>query len=107
MIIVEKTPGEKIPYEVAGNLLMLDQQLYLNLPSYERDYDVHIDISSNEFGFLVMGTARAYVAEIDIPAREYKEVVTGEDEEGNPVTERQPQPFDIEKVTLTLWGVTA
>lgn len=106
MIIVEKTPGEKIPYELAGNLLMINQELYLNLPAYQRDYPVSLDITRNEYGMLVMGISRTYVAQIDIPAREYVEVDTGEvNDDGQPITEFQPQPFNIETVTLTLWGV--
>lgn len=110
MIIVEKQEGAKtIPYEImqgTNGLLILDNQLYLNLPTYERDFPVHLDVSKNEYGMLTMGLSRAYVAQIDIPAREYKEVDTGEvNEEGDPIIEKVAQPFDLKKVTLTLWEV--
>ena len=107
MIIVEKTEGPKIQHELMGNLLVLNNELYLNLSMYERDFPVSIDISHNDFGMLVMGLSRAYVAQIDIPAREYKEVETEEvDEETEEFkTELKALPFDVSKVTLTLWGV--
>lgn len=107
MILFEKTEGEKIPYsQMEGNLLVLDNTVYLNLEMYERDFPVQLDICRNDFGMLTMGISRAYVAQIDIPAREYVEVDTGEvDEDNNPVITREPQPFDMNKVTLTLWGV--
>lgn len=107
MIIVEKKEGaETISYQMMGDLLVLDNSLYINLPIYERDFPVHLDISKNEYGMITMGLSRAYVAEIDIPAREYIEVSTGEfDEDGNEIIENQPQPFDLNKVALTLWEV--
>jgi hypothetical protein len=106
MIIKEKTPGVKIPYELMGDLLILDKQLYLNLPVYQRDFPVSLDISRNEYGMIVMGLSRSYVAQIDIPAREYDEVETGKtDDEGNPIKEMVARPFSLETVTLTLWGV--
>lgn len=106
MNVVEKTPGEKIPYDLMGNVLVLNQELYLNLPAYQRDFDVQLDVSRNEYDMLVMGLSRSYVAQIDIPAREYEEVPTGEkDDEDNDITERRPLPFDLNTVTLTLWGV--
>lgn len=104
--VVEKTEGQKIPYELMGDLLMLDSQLYFNLPVYQRDHDVHLDVSRNEYGMLVNGLSRAYVAEIDIAARAYDEVDTGNtDEEGNPIIEKVARAFSLDQVTLTLWGV--
>lgn len=105
MIIVEKTEGSKIEHEIMGNLLVLDNAIYLNLPIYERDYPVSIDISRNEYGMLTMGLSRSYVAQIDIPEREYELVETdNQDEDGNYISARMPLPFDFNKVTLTLWG---
>lgn len=100
MIIIEKNVGPKIPYEVVGTKIIFDDDLMLNLKKREDDEPVHIDICYNTARQLITGTqdARAYVAEIDIPAREYIEPA-GEEEAPEPV------PFDIDKVTLTLWAI--
>ena len=104
MIIVEKNEGPKIDYEIQNTAtkkkITFDDDLTLNLVKREEDWPVHIDICSDRDGCLVIGTAagRAYVAEIDIPAREY---TPGETEEDPPV----PVPLDLDKVTLSLWAV--
>ena len=103
MVILRKpeTATNVVDYEISGNKIYFgDDELMINLAKKERDDAVHIDICSDYTGGLVIGTggsARAYVAEIDIPPRQYVEV---EGEEG---TERQPVPFDIDTITLTLW----
>jgi hypothetical protein len=47
----------------------------------------------------VPAAGRAYVSELDIPAREYES--TGEGEEQT-IT---PLPLDMDTVTLTLWAI--
>lgn len=76
MIIVEKNPGQKIDYEVNKTKLTFDDDLTLNLAKREEDYAVHIDVCFDEDGALCIGAAagRSYVAQIDIPPRQYKEV---------------------------------
>jgi len=100
MIIIEKNAGQKIPYEVIGTKIIFDDDLMLNLAKRQDDEPVHIDICYNSAHQLITGTqdARSYVAEIDIPAREYTEP---EGEEDAP----EPKPLDMEKVTLTLWAL--
>ena len=104
MIVIEKNVGSKIDYEVMGQKICFDDDLTINLKKREEDWAVHIDVCFDADGNLVVGTAagRAYVAEIDIPAREYiyPEPVEGEDSE--PPT---PVPLDMDKVTLSLWAV--
>ena len=104
MIIVDKNQGPKIPYEVSGTKICFDDDLTINLAKRQQDWDVHIDACSDQDGELVIGTAagRAYVAEIDIPAREYEYHDAGEGEEPEPPT---PLPLDMEKVTLSLWAI--
>ena len=46
-----------------------------------------------------------YVAQIDIPAREYEYIEDGQDEEGNTKYRQEAKPFDMEKVVITLWEV--
>ena len=104
MIIVEKNQGPKIPYEVNGTKICFDDDLTINLSKRQQDWCVHIDVCSDQDGELVIGTAagRAYVAEIDIPAREYEYHEAGEGEEPEPPT---PLPLDMDKVTLSLWSI--
>lgn len=109
MIIVNKNEGKKIPYEVDGTKITFDDEAMYNLTKYERDDANHLDICRDAYGNLVNGvpdSAGKYVAQIDIPARSYTEVETGQnDEEGNPITQPQALPLDMENVTLTLWSV--
>lgn len=104
MIIVEKNEGPKIDYEVQNTStkkkITFDDDLTINLAKREQDWPVHIDVCYDEDEELVIGTAagRAYVAEIDIPARQY---TPGETEEDPPT----PVPLDLDTVTLSLWAI--
>ena len=107
MIFVNKNEGEKIPYEQNGNKVCFDDDLTINLAKREEDEAVHIDICYDGDGALVVGAAagRRYVAEIDIPAREYTETEEETEEGEQTQTRRDPVPLDMDKVTLTLWAV--
>ena len=104
MIIVEMNEGQKIDYEVQNTAtkkkITFDDDLTINLAKREEDWPVHIDVCYDEDRELVIGTAagRAYVAQIDIPARRY---TPGEDPEDPPV----PVPLDLDTVTLSLWSI--
>lgn len=109
MIIVNKNEGPKIDYDIQNTAtkkkITFDDDLTINLVKREEDWPVHIDVCFDADGCLVIGTAagRAYVAEIDIPAREYIYPEPGEEgEEQDPPT---PVPLDLDKVTLSLWAV--
>ena len=101
MIIIEKNEGIKIPYSVRGKKVTFNDDLTINLASREQDWPVHIDICFDEDRALVIGAAagRAYVAEIDIPARQYTE------EEIDGEIQRTPVPLDMDTVTLSLWSI--
>jgi hypothetical protein len=108
MIIVEKNEGPKIDYEVKNTAtkktICFDDDLTINLIKREQDSAVHIDVCFDRDGELVIGTAagRAYVAEIDIPARRYEEEADPEDPEQTILV---PLPLDLDLVTLSLWAV--
>lgn len=108
MIIVEKNEGPKIDYEVKNTAtkktICFDDDLTINLIKREQDWAVHIDVCFDRDGELVIGTAagRAYVAEIDIPARRYEEEADPEDPEQTILV---PLPLDLDLVTLSLWAV--
>jgi len=104
MIIVEMNEGQKIEYEIQNTAtkkkITFDDDLTINLAKREEDWPVHIDVCFDEDRELVIGTAagRAYVAQIDIPARQY---TPGETEEDPPV----PVPLNLDNVTLSLWSI--
>lgn len=111
MIVVNKNEGEKIPYEIIGNKICFDDDLTINLEKREENDAVHIDVCFDADCNLVIGAVagRLYVAEIDIPAREWVETELDSEssEDGNTMNtmERNPVPFDIDKVTLSLWAI--
>lgn len=110
MIIVEKNEGPKIPFEVTGKKICFDDDLTINLAKREQDDAVHIDICYDADRELVIGAAagRAYVAEIDIPARRYEEVENPDYDPDDPQSQQyiiQPVPMDMDTVTLTLWAI--
>ena len=116
MIIIEKNEGLKIPYEVVGKKITFDDDLTINLAKRQGDDDEHIDVCFDRDRNLVIGAAagRSYVAELDIPAREYIEVPdedysfpdgNGSDGDSSVHTKLEPVPLDMDKVTLTLWAI--
>jgi len=108
MIIVEKNQGQKISYAVEGNKISFNDEVAINVEAFERDDANHIDICRDKLGNLVMGVipgmAEVYVAQIDIPPREYDYIADGVDEEGVPKEVPMPEPFNIDRCTLTLWA---
>lgn len=112
MKVIEANEGKKIPYEVTKTWLSFDDQIMLNLKAKETDYDVNIDITSDAFGQLETGGGLYYVAQINIPARQYteKEVENPDyDEEvensSKTILKRDPVPFSTDNVTLTLYAL--
>lgn len=103
--VVNVNEGRKVDYEINGNKIIFNDELMLNLAKYERDDPMHIDICEDGFGCLCMGLADSYVAQIDIPAREYKLVENGKDEQGNVKYDKVAVPFDMSKVVISLWEV--
>lgn len=94
MIIVEQNEGQKVSYSVDGTRLTFRDELMLDLARYERDYPVSIDICQDDDRILISGLSKYYVANIQIPAREYL------DEE-----KTVPAPFDMGNATLVLWAL--
>lgn len=105
MIIIEKNVGQKIPYSVNTTKVNFDDDLTINLASREQDWPVHIDICYDEDHALVIGAAvgRAYVAQVDIPARQYTEEEV--EIEGESEIQRTPIDLDMDTVTLTIWSI--
>jgi len=126
MIVKEMNAGEKIPYTIKGSKITFDDELMVNVKRFERDDPAHIDICRDRFGNLVTGVipgyAESYVAQIDIPAREYTETPIDADEPDEQAekeaaggmigggsmrqtVKREAVDFDMNKCTLTLWAI--
>ena len=107
MIIKKKNAGNPISYKQDGNILTFrDGELVLDLERLQDEYLVHIDICEDPNGKLVVGSSRKYVAEIDLPPREYRMIKLGFKCDANlEQLRRDVVPFDIDKVVLTLWSV--
>lgn len=112
MKIVEKNEGRKIDFNLEGTRLdFADGALSLNLARYQQDDPVTRDIMVDSEGYLVMGRGRYYVAQVEIPAREYEETELPAEETGEggmsamPSIERTPLPLDTDDVTLYLFAI--
>jgi hypothetical protein len=107
-----------IQYETTKKSISFnDEELAINLEKRERDDDVTLDICKDYQGGLTLGTesARAYVAQVFIPARQYTEVedTVAEDTETATGTAEartsgtgshlEPVKFDISRCTLYLY----
>ncbi|MEG2514205.1 MAG: hypothetical protein RSA92_02625, partial [Bacteroidaceae bacterium] len=88
MQIVEKTEGKKIEYFVEEDKITFgDEELTVNVRARERDYAMAVDVCRDKDGCLTLGAnenTRRYVAQIEIPPREYDIADDGCDEEGVP-----------------------
>lgn len=119
-MVVRKIPENAenvIEYSVRKNVLSLnDFELSVNLAKKERDDPVHLDFCFDYLGGLINGvgeSAQKYVAQVDIPARQYEDVTednpdfdeSKEESAENPktVTKRVAKEFSMDNVTLTLW----
>ena len=112
MQIVEKNEGTKIDYNLRGTKLSFaDGEITLNLARYQRDDEVIKDIMVDSDGYLTTGRGRYYVAQVEIPAREYDEEVTTETVEENgeevecEVVNRTPKPRNTDDVVLYLFSI--
>ncbi len=112
------TEGRHIEYATTKKSITFgDEDLMINLKNREQDEDVMIDICMDLNKTLVIGasTANRYVAQVLIPARQYKEVevdnpdydssqAAGED---NPekITQLEPVEFNTKNCTIYLYAL--
>jgi len=104
MIIVDKNEGRKIEYTTEETAITFgNDELTLDLAELQEDESRHVTVCYTKKHTLTIGRGGiTYVAEIDIPAREY---VYPEPGEGGEQEEPYPVPLDMETVTLTLWAI--
>lgn len=111
MRIDEMTKGTKIAYRQTGTRLdFADGALTVDLARWQEDDPVTVDIKATRKGNLTTGKGSYYVAQADIPAREYREVLETESaaeggESSGSGGERQPLPLDMDKVVLHLFSI--
>lgn len=115
--VVEINEGTKIAWTRSITKLTFgDDELMVNCKAYQKDWPVHLDICGDADGNLVIGTGtgRYYVAQVDIPAREYAEpepveaVALAEGDAGADAqqsTTTEPVPLEMSDVILTLWAI--
>lgn len=108
MRIKEMNSGKKVKYELAGTRLdFASGALTVDLSRWQEDDPVTVDIKATRKGCLTTGKGSYYVAQIEIPGREYAETPeTGSGAEGESGGgERKPVPLDTDKVTLRLFSI--
>lgn len=93
---------EKI--QILGNTIVFrDGELSLDLSKYERDFEVKLDITENEYNQLQIGLSKKYVAQIIIPEREYKDVPyekANDESVMETLIQKVAQPFNITKTII-------
>ncbi len=105
MEIIEMNEGKKIGYELEGTTLWIGDAIAVRLPKLQTDDLVTKDICADSDGNLVMGLGYNYVAQIEIPAKEYEYIEGEPDAEGKATVNKVQKAFDITKVKLTLWSI--
>lgn len=103
--VIEKNAGKKIGYEMDGSTLWIGDAIAMKLQRLQTDDVVRKDICADKDGNLVFGLGENYVAQVEIPPREYDYIAGEPDGEGKPTTEKVQKSFDVSKCTLTLWSI--
>ena len=105
MKVINKNEGTKIAYEESGTKLIFgeDEDLTVNCKKMVKDWPVQIDIMVDGNGNLISGPGDYYVAQIDIPATQYIDVDPDPENPDKPT--KEPVPFSMDNVTLTLWSI--
>ena len=104
MRIVEKGTGRTERWSVEGNILAFpDRGFSIDMAGAQRDYPIHIDICEDGEGNLALGVVGDYVAELDLPPREFEIEVGPADDYGFPILKKTGRTMDLSGVCLTLW----
>ena len=103
--VSEKNAGKKISYEMDGNTLWIGDAIAMKLQRLQTDDVVKKDICADKDGNLVFGLGENYVAQVEIPPREYDYIAGEPDGDGKPTTEKVQKSFDVSRCTLTLWSI--
>jgi hypothetical protein len=107
MLVKHKNKGVYVPYALEGTTLSFrDGALVIDMVERQCGYPLRLDISEDETGGLVTGPAYRYVAELEIPARQYRLNYKGyADDLGIVQAYRTAVPLDLSEAVLTLWAL--
>ncbi len=100
--IILKQPGQPVAdFSISGATVVVAG---VSVDCVERQLDTAVTVEIRlTNGVAAEGDAGAYLAQIDIPARQYETLEISQ-EENAPVTHvRQPMPLDHDAVVVTLW----
>lgn len=103
--IAEKNEGTKIAVRQSGNKVIFgDDDLSIRCDTRQRDIVNVVDVCADDNGDLVIGVGvgRYYVAQVEIPPVQYREV---EDETEESGTRMEPIPLDMADVVVVLWSM--
>ena len=104
MTICRKLEGPLPSYRLEGTVLTLKNTFSLDIADLMHDEPVRLFISEDESGRLLIGSARRYVAELELPARQYVTEKLGfVDDHGYPALRRRELPPSADGAVLTLW----
>lgn len=103
--IILKQPGQPVADFSVNGAVVVVAGVSVDCAQRQTDAALTVEIRVVN-GVAAEGGAGAYLAQVDIPAREYEilEIDEGSQEESTPVTRvRQPLPLDPNAVVVTLW----
>ncbi|MDD6188379.1 MAG: hypothetical protein PUB32_02220 [Clostridiales bacterium] len=97
-------PLSSVSCSLCGTVLSFREgELSIDIDKYRRSFPVHLEVGENEFGMLILGTARRLAAEIDIPPIELEYTFGEADDIGFPKMYKAAKPLDTDKLRVTIW----
>ena len=99
--------GDHISYTYTKKSITFDEDISINLKNRERDEKVMVDVCRDDDDNLVIGVgdhAEKYVAQVEIPPRQYVEE-SGTDSQRNETVIRKAVDFNIENCTVYLFAL--
>ncbi len=104
MTIRYKNAGSYPAYSLTGHILTIGE-LQLELAALAQDEPLHLTVSADAADRLMLGTGYRYVAELDLPAKQYAiEKIGYTDDFGYPALCKVELPYPLEDIELTLWA---
>ena len=106
MQVVNMSSGRKVPYELRETTLdFANGALAIDLSRWQEDDPVTVDIKATRKGHLTTGRGSYYVAQAEIPARQYQEPAEDSGDRTDGGGERKPLPLNTDEVTLRLFSI--
>ncbi|WP_319557890.1 hypothetical protein [Thiomicrorhabdus sp.] len=107
-IVNLKQPGQPVANFGFNSTSITVNSLTIDCAEHQADSKVTVEIRDVN-GVASVGDTGAYLAVIEIPAKTYTEVDTGETdpETEQPIFESVAEPLDPNAIAITLWPTTA